>query len=112
VRKAGIFALVGLAALTTQALAQVDMLIEAVSKSDIFTNSVLGIAVVALVYFVMILRAELRDTRAAHKIEVAEKDKLIYEQQEARISEAKAGADLAKTVKSTLDALMLSGRKG
>lgn len=86
--------------------------LEVVSNSEIFTNSVLGIAVIALVYFVMLLRAELRDTRTAHRIEIAEKDKQLMELQDSRLAEAKAGIDLAKSIQSTMEAaLLLANRK-
>lgn len=74
----------------------------------LLSQGVLGIAVVGLVYFIMMLRAELKDVRAAAKIELAEKDKLILELQEARLKEARVGFDLAKSTQNTMDALVVA----
>lgn len=77
---------------------------------SLISNGVLGIAVVGLVYFVMILRAELRDVRLAHRVEIAEKDKLINELQEARVTDSRAGYDLARSVQTTQEAFLIAIR--
>jgi hypothetical protein len=76
--------------------------------NTLLSQGVLGIAVIGLVYFVMMLRAELKDVRAAHKVELAEKDKLIHELHESRLAEARVGFDLARTTQSTMDAFLVA----
>lgn len=76
----------------------------------LLSQGVLGVAVVGLVYFVMMLRAELKDVRTACKTEIAEKDKLIHELQEARLAEARIGFDLAKSTQITMDSLLAALR--
>lgn len=78
----------------------------------LLSQGVLGVAVVGLVYFVMLLRAELKDVRSAHKTELLEKEKLIHELQEERLREARVGFDLAKTTQTTMDALLTAMRAG
>jgi hypothetical protein len=78
---------------------------ESVSNA-LLSQGVLGVAVIGLVYFVMMLRAELKDVRAVHKVELAEKDKLIQELHESRLAEARVGFDLARTTQTTMDALL------
>lgn len=73
---------------------------------SLFSNGVLGVVVAGLVYFVMMLRAELRDVRAAHRVELAAKDALILELQEKRIAAHIAGAELAKQMRETLSELL------
>lgn len=68
-------------------------------------NGLAGAVIAILFYYVLMQRAELRDTRAAHKIEIAEKEKLINQLQEARLSEVKTGFEIAKQNQTTLAAL-------
>jgi len=75
------------------------------------SQGVMGAIVIALVYFIMMLRAELRDVRAAHKTEIAAKDSLILELQEDRLKEAKIGYDVANSTKVALDALLVAIRQ-
>ena len=83
--------------------------------TDSITNIVLsqglmGVIAVVLIYFILQLRAELRDTRAVHKTEIAAKDALIYELMEERLKEARVGYDVANSTKSTLEALLVAVR--
>lgn len=73
---------------------------------ELLSNGVLGLAVLALVYFILMLRAELKDVRAVHRVELAEKDKLIFQLQENRLSEARIGFDVARSNQATLDAFL------
>lgn len=80
--------------------------------SVLLSQGVLGVVTVALAYFVMILRADLRDTRQAHKVEIAEKDELINELQEKRLAESREGYKIAAANKETLDAFLLAIKQG
>lgn len=81
--------------------------------TDLFlSQGVMGAIVVALVYFILMLRAELRDLRTAHKTEIAAKDALINQIQEERVKEARIGFDVAATNKAALEALLTAIRKG
>jgi hypothetical protein len=71
-----------------------------------------GIANLGLIYLVYMLRVELRDTRTAHRVEIAEKDKLIYQSQEARVAEARAGYEVISSIQKTQDAIVGAIRKG
>lgn len=70
------------------------------------SQGLLGVICIALVYFIMMLRAELRDLRVAHKVEIAAKDSLINELQESRLQEARVGFDIARANQATLDAFL------
>ncbi|MER8762910.1 hypothetical protein [Mesorhizobium sp. M0968] len=78
--------------------------------SIFLSQGLLGAICLALVYFILMLRAELRDVRAAHKVELAAKDSLINELQEDRLKEARVGFDLAKSFQSTMDAFAMTVR--
>ena len=65
----------------------------------------IGILCLVLLYVLMMMRAELRDTRTAHRTELAEKEKLIYELQEARLDEVRSVSEIAKSTQITLSAL-------
>lgn len=78
----------------------------------ILGQGLMGVIVVALVYFILMLRAELRDVRAAHKTEIAAKEALIYQLQEDRLKESRIGFDIASSNKSALEALLSAIRKG
>jgi hypothetical protein len=86
-----------------------DAILEAAGRT-LLSNGLWGVVILGLIYFVMMLRAELRDVRVAHKIELAEKEKLINQLQEARLSEVKVGFEIAKSSQTTLDALLATLR--
>lgn len=71
-----------------------------------------GIAIIGLIYLVYMLRVELRDTRLAHRTELAEKDKLIFQTQESRVAEARAGYQVISEMQKTQDAIIGAIRKG
>ena len=71
-----------------------------------------GLANIGLIYLVYMLRGELRDTRAAHRVEIAEKDKLIFQSQESRVQEARAGYEVISSIQKTQDAIIGAIRKG
>lgn len=73
---------------------------------------VLAIVCFVLVYFIMLLRAELRDERTSKRVELAAKEALILELQESRLTEAKSGYDLARSVQGSLDAFLMAIRGG
>lgn len=64
-----------------------------------------GAVILFLFYYVLMQRADLKDTRTAHKIELAEKEKLINQLQESRLEEVKTGFEIAKQNQTTLAAL-------
>ncbi len=70
-----------------------------------------GIAIIGLVGLIYILRGELKAVRSAHRLEMAEKEKLINEIQEKRVTEALAGAQAIRSMQTTYDAL-ISALKG
>jgi len=70
-----------------------------------------GIAIIGLIYLIYLLRAELRDTRLAHRTELAERDKLIFQIQEERVTEARAGYEIIRSIQTTQDAI-ISALKG
>lgn len=79
------------------------------ASDRLISNGVAGVlaaAVLALIWFVLMLRAELRDVRLAHKVEIAEKDSIILDLQEKRLVENKVGFEIAKSTQSTLDAFL------
>lgn len=71
-----------------------------------------GIANIGLIYLVYMLRVELRDTRTAHRLELAEKDKLIFQTQESRVEEARTGYKVISDIQKTQDAIIGAIRKG
>ena len=64
-----------------------------------------GIMCLVLLYVLFMLRADLRDTRAAHRTELAEKEKLIYQLQDARLEEVRSVSEIARSTQMTLSAL-------
>lgn len=88
-----------------------DELIQKVANA-LLDYGISGIANLGLIYLVYMLRVELRDTRAAHRIEIAEKDKLIYQTQESRVTEARAGYEVISSIQKTQDAIVGAIRKG
>jgi hypothetical protein len=71
-----------------------------------------GIANIGLIYLVYMLRVELKDVRTAHRVEIAEKDKLITQIQESRVSEARSGFEIIGSIQRTQDAIIGAIRKG
>jgi hypothetical protein len=71
-----------------------------------------GLLNIGLLYLVYKLREELRDVRTAHRVEIAEKDKLIYQTQESRVAEARAGYEVIGSITKTQDAIIGAIRKG
>jgi hypothetical protein len=71
-----------------------------------------GLLNIGLIYLVYKLREELRDVREANRVEVAEKDKLIYQSQESRVTEARAGYEVISSITKTQDAIIGAIRKG
>ncbi len=71
-----------------------------------------GLLNIGLLYLVYKLREELRDVRTANRIEIAEKDKLIYQSQESRVAEARAGYEVIGSITKTQDAIIGAIRKG
>ena len=88
-----------------------DELIQKVANA-LLDYGISGIANLGLIYLVYMLRVELRDTRSAHRVEIAEKDKLIYQTQEARVAEARAGYEVISSIQKTQDAIVGAIRKG
>ncbi|TCR01052.1 hypothetical protein [Neorhizobium sp. JUb45] len=70
------------------------------------SQGVIGTTCVVLALVVLKLWTEIKGERAAHKIELASKDALIKDLYEARLQEAKAGFDIARTTQSSLDAFL------
>lgn len=77
----------------------------------LFTQGVLGLAVCGLLYYVRILRGDIKDIREAHKVEIAAERKLNAELQESRLSEAKAFIDVTRSVMGSLDAVTAAIRR-
>jgi hypothetical protein len=82
------------------------------AASILLSHGFLGVAVAALSYYIFLQRAELRDAREQHKLEIAAKDQLINNIQEARLVEARAGIEVIKTMQTTLDAFLSAVRVG
>lgn len=78
----------------------------------LLSNGLAGIAIIGLVYLVYMMRSELKDTRIAYEIRLVEKDKLIYQTQEARVVEARAGYEVIASISKTQDAIIGAIRKG
>lgn len=66
-------------------------------------GGIYGVIIIGLFYFIMQMRGELRDERAAHKVELASKDALILKLQEDRLNEARSIIELAKSTTIVLD---------
>lgn len=73
------------------------------SGKELAQYGLLGAFCVFLLWYIGRLQQELKDLRDAHKQEIAAKDKLINELQEARVVEAKQGFQLASATKTTLE---------
>lgn len=71
-----------------------------------------GLAIVALVYYVMMQRADGRDQREVHKIEIAEKDKLIRELYDRLVQQAQAGLKGLEAVQQPLSDIATKLRRG
>jgi len=81
--------------------------------SPFFANGIIGSICVALALFILKLWAEMKNERAAHKIELAAKDALIEKLYDARINEARVGFEIIKANERSLDAFVaaVNGRK-
>lgn len=88
-----------------------DELLQEASKV-LFANGILGVAVAGLVYYVMMQRAENRDERTAHKIELAEKDKLIVELYDRLVDQAQAMQRGLEAVQGPLERIAATARSG
>jgi hypothetical protein len=86
-----------------------DELLQEASKV-LFSNGILGVAVAGLVYYIMMQRGENRDERAAHKIELAEKDKLIVELYDRLVNQAQAMQRGLEAVQGPLERIAASAR--
>lgn len=71
-----------------------------------------GVAIIGLVYLIYMLRAELAATRTSHRTELAERDKLIFQIQEERVTEARSGYEVIRSIQRNMDAILdaLKGR--
>ncbi len=71
-----------------------------------------GLAILGLVYLVYMLRAENAAQRTSHRTELAERDKLIFQIQEERVTEARSGYEVIRSIQRNMDAILdaLRGR--
>ncbi len=71
-----------------------------------------GVAILGLIYLIYLLRAELKVERSNKRVELAERDKLIFQIQEERVAEARAGYEIIRSIQTTQDAIVnaLKGR--
>lgn len=81
-----------------------DTLLVEASKA-LFSNGILGIAVVGLVYYNFMQRAENREERTAHKVELAEKDKLILILYDRLVDASTAGLRGLEAVQRPLEGI-------
>ena len=77
-----------------------------------FSEGLLGVTCVVLALVVVKLWNQMNSERSAHKIELAAKDAKIDELYDERLAEAKAVADIARTVQASLDAFLSAIRGG
>lgn len=70
------------------------------------SQGVLGVIVVVLLWYIKRLLDELRDVRAAHRIEIAEERKLNTELQDDRLAESKIFLEASMSMKTSLDAFL------
>lgn len=75
-------------------------------------QGILGLVVLLLLYMIRELRADLRELRESHRIELVEKDKLILDLQERRMAEIKTTITLTQSVQSTLEAVLAAISRG
>lgn len=71
----------------------------------LLSNGPLGLVVIGLVYYIMMQRSERRDENAAHKVELASKDKLIVELYDRLVTQAGAGLLALEAVQKPLEQL-------
>lgn len=74
------------------------------------SQGVLGAVVIALGYYVVVMRKDLKDARDGCAAQIAAKDAYIYQIQESRVAEAKLYLDMSKTMQATLDAFLMTIR--
>lgn len=76
----------------------------------LFSQGVLGIVVVGLVWYVILQRNEIRDIREAHKIEIAAERKLNADLQEHRLTDFKMLVDVSTSIKMGLEGVLTAIR--
>lgn len=74
--------------------------------SQLLSQGLLGIICVFLLWYIGKLQTELKDLRAAHKVEIAEERKLNAELQESRLEESKVLLEAVSSNKSSFQALL------
>lgn len=76
------------------------------SASQLLSQGLLGVICVFLLWYIGKLQTEIRDLRAAHKVEIAEERKLNAELQESRLEESKVLLEAVSSNKSSFQALL------
>lgn len=76
----------------------------------LFSQGVLGVVCIGLVWFIIQQRNEIREMREAHKIEVAAERKLNADLQERRVEDYKGLVEVTSAVKVGLDGVLTSIR--
>lgn len=74
--------------------------------SQLLSQGLLGVICVFLLWYIGKLQTEIRDLRAAHKVEIAEERKLNAELQESRLDESKVLLEAVSSNKSSFQALL------
>lgn len=74
--------------------------------SQLLSQGLLGIICVFLLWYIGRLQTEVREIRAAHKVEIAEERKLNAELQESRLDESKVLLEAVSSNKSMFQALL------
>lgn len=74
--------------------------------SQLLSQGLLGIICVFLLWYIGKLQTEIRELRAAHKVEIAEERKLNAELQESRLEESKVLLEAVSSNKSSFQALL------
>ena len=75
------------------------------------TQGILGVLCAILGYEIIRLRKAAHDKDTQHRADIAAKDALINELQEARLTEAREGYTIAKAIQSTLDGFLANIRQ-
>jgi hypothetical protein len=74
--------------------------------SQLLSQGLLGVICAFLLWYVGRLQTEIRELRAAHKVEIAEERKLNAELQESRLEESKVLLEAVSSNKSSFQALL------
>ena len=74
--------------------------------SQLLSQGLLGVICVFLLWYIGRLQTEIRELRAAHKVEIAEERKLNAELQESRLDESKVLLEAISSNKSALQAVL------